>query len=82
MLNYILRFIINNIFYILPILGIFTMSAIYSTKARSFALFTLIFILLVGLIFIINHYSNNNDTLRSILVTIITLFCNVFQVLV
>lgn len=82
MLNYILQFIINNIFYILPILGIFTISAIYSTKARSFALFTLSFILLVGLIFIINHYSNNNATLRSILVTIITLFCNVFQVLV
>ena len=82
MLNYILEFIFNNIFYIVPILGIFTVSSIYSTKARSLTISLTSIVILVGLIFIINHYSNNNETLRSILVTIITLFCNVFQLVV
>ena len=82
MLQFMLHFIQNNIYYIVPLLGIFTISAIYSAKARSVVLVLLSSILLVGLSFVINRYSTNNENVRSILISIVTLFTNVFHLLV
>ena len=82
MLQFMLHFIQNNIYYIVPLLGIFTISAIYSAKARSVVLVLLSSILLIGLSFVINRYSTNNESVRSILVSIVTLFTNVFHLLV
>ena len=82
MLQLMLHFIQNNIYYIIPLLGIFTISAIYSAKARSVVLVLLSSILLVGLSFVINRYSTNNESVRSILVSIVTLFTNVFHLFV
>ena len=82
MLNFILNFILNNIFYIVPIVGIFLISAIYSAKARSLFIAAVSFITIISLTFVINRYSTNNESVRSILVSIVTLFTNVFHLLV
>lgn len=81
MLNFILDFILNNIFYIVPVVGIFFVLAFYSAKARSFVLSIASIILLIGITFIVNRFSTNNVTIRSILVTMITLLCDVFHLL-
>lgn len=82
MLNFILNFILNNIFYIVPIVGIFLISAIYSAKARSLFIAAASFITVISLTFIINRYSANNETIRSALVAMITLLCNAFHLVV
>lgn len=82
MLQFMINFIHNNIYYIIPLLGIFTISAIYSAKTRSVVLVFVSTILLIGLSFVINRYSTNNENVRSILVSIITLFTDVFHLFV
>lgn len=80
--DYALNFIYNNAFYILTIFGIFLISAIYSTKVRSFFIMIGSLVLIIGLCFTINHFSTNNETIRSILIALITLICDVFQLIV
>ena len=82
MWNYIYQLIMNNIFYVVPILGIFITMAIQSTKIRSIVISFFASIILVTVLFILNKYSLNNNDLRSMLVTIITTYCNAFQLIV